>query len=84
MNQNKELSCEFEYKNDLYRVYELDEDDGDYIRSVRESKKGMYKESTETVKKILDLDIEKQFLVLNWCYKENKNAEIIDFKRFLE
>ena len=25
-----------------------------------------------------------QFLVLNWCYVENKNAQIIDFKRFFD
>ena len=61
MNQNKELSCEFEYKNDLYRVYELDEDDSDYVRIVSESKKGMYIESTKNVKRILGLDSEKQF-----------------------
>jgi len=48
-----------EVKNDLYRVYELDENDSDYVRIVRESKKGEYVESTKTVKKILDLDIEK-------------------------
>ncbi|OFK02108.1 hypothetical protein HMPREF2837_09945 [Streptococcus sp. HMSC071D03] len=59
MNQNKELSCEFEYKNDLYRVYELDEDDSDYVRIVSESKKGMYIESTKNVKRILGLDSEK-------------------------
>ena len=59
MNQNKELSCEFEYKNDLYRVYELDEDDSDYVRIVSESKKGMYIERTKNVKRILGLDSEK-------------------------
>ena len=59
MNHNKELSCEFEYKNDLYRVYELDEDDSDYVRIVSESKKGMYIESTKNVKRILGLDSEK-------------------------
>lgn len=58
MSQNKELRSEFEYKNDLYRVYGLSEDDSDYARIVRESQKGMYKESTEAVKKILDLDYE--------------------------
>lgn len=58
MSQNKELRSEFEYKNDLYRVYGLAEDDSDYGRIVRESQKGMYKESTEAVKKILDLDYE--------------------------
>lgn len=59
MSQNKELRSEFEYKNDLYRVYGLAEDDNDYGRIVRESQKGMYKESTEAVKKILDLDVER-------------------------
>lgn len=59
MNQNKELTSKFEYNNDLYCVYELDEDDSDFVRIVRESKKGMYKESTEAVKKILGLDSEK-------------------------
>ena len=49
MNQNKELTSKFEYNNDLYCVYELDEDDSDFVRIVRESKKGMYKESTEAV-----------------------------------
>jgi hypothetical protein len=58
MNRNKELRSEFEYKDDLYRVYGLAEDDSDYGRIVRESQKGMYKESTEAVKKILDLDYE--------------------------
>lgn len=58
MSQNKELRSEFEYKDDLYRVYGLAEDDSDYGRIVRESQKGMYKESTEAVKKILDLDYE--------------------------
>ena len=57
--RKQDLISEFEVKNDLYRVYELDENDSDYVRIVRESKKGMYKESTDTVKKILDLDIEK-------------------------
>lgn len=61
MNQNKELSCEFEYKNDLYRVYELDEDDSDYVRIVSESKKGMYIESTKKVKMILGLNTENSF-----------------------
>ena len=50
MNQNKELSCEFEYKNDLYRVYELDEDDSDYVRIVSESKKAMDIVRTKNVK----------------------------------
>ena len=55
----RNLICEIEDNNDLYRVYEIDEDDSDYVRIVRESNKGMYKESTETVKKILGLDSEK-------------------------
>ena len=55
----KKLSSEFEVKNDLYRVYELDENDSDYFRIVSESKKGIYVESTKTVKKILDLDTEE-------------------------
>ena len=59
MDRNKELISEFEYKDDLYRVYGLAEDDSDYARIVRESQKGMYKESTEAVKKILDLDVER-------------------------
>ena len=82
--RKQDLISEFEFKNDLYRVYELDENDSDYDTIVRESKKGKYVESTKNVKKILDLDIEKQFLVLNWCYVENKNAQIIDFKRFFD
>ncbi|WP_247932919.1 hypothetical protein [Streptococcus mitis] len=57
--RKQDLISEFEVKNDLYRVYELDENDSDYVRIVRESKKGEYVESTKTVKKILDLDIEK-------------------------
>lgn len=59
MNQNKELSCEFEYNNDFYRVYELREDNEDYARIVSDSKKGMYIESTKRVKKILGLNTEK-------------------------
>ena len=50
---------EFEYNNDFYRVYELREDNGDYSRIVRESKKGMYIEITKKVKKILGLNTEK-------------------------
>ena len=57
--RKQDLISEFEVKNDLYRVYELDENDSDYVRIVRESKKGEYVESTKTVKKILDLDNEK-------------------------
>ena len=57
--REQDLISEFEFKNDLYRVYELDENDSDYDRMVRESKKGMYIESTKNVKKILGLDIEK-------------------------
>ena len=57
--RKQDLISEFEFKNDLYRVYELDENDSDYVRIVRESKKGKYVESTKNVKKILDLDIEK-------------------------
>ena len=54
--RKQDLISEFEVKNDLYRVYELDENDSDYVRIVRESKKGEYVESTKTVKKILGLD----------------------------
>ena len=50
---------EFECNNDFYRVYELREDNGDYSRIVRESKKGMYIEITKKVKKILGLNTEK-------------------------
>lgn len=57
--RKQDLISEFEVKNDLYRVYELDENDSDYVRIVRESKKGEYVESTKTVKKILGLDREK-------------------------
>ena len=57
--RKQDLISEFEVENDLYRVYELDENDSDYVRIVRESKKGEYVESTKTVKKILDLDNEK-------------------------
>ena len=57
--RKQDLISEFEFKNDLYRVYELDENDSDYDRIVSESKKGMYVESTKNVKKILGLDIEK-------------------------
>ncbi|MCY7084683.1 hypothetical protein MK396_04855 [Streptococcus oralis] len=57
--RKQDLISEFEFKNDLYRVYELDENDSDYDRIVSESKKGMYIESTKNVKKILGLDIEK-------------------------
>lgn len=57
--RKQDLINEFEFKNDLYRVYELDENDSDYDRIASESKKGMYIESTKNVKKILGLDIEK-------------------------
>ena len=57
--RKQDLISEFEVKNDLYRVYELDENDSNYVRIVRESKKGEYVESTKTVKKILGLDREK-------------------------
>ena len=57
--RKQDLISEFEFKNDLYRVYELDENDSDYDRIVSESKKGMYIESTKNVKKTLGLDIEK-------------------------
>ena len=57
--KKENVICEFEYKNDFYRVYELREDNGDYSRIVRESKKGMYIESTKKVKKILGLNTEK-------------------------
>ena len=53
------MISEFEYNNDFYRVYELREDNGDYSRIVRESKKGMYIEITKKVKKILGLNTEK-------------------------
>lgn len=65
--RKQDLISEFEFKNDLYRVYELDENDSDYDRIVSESKKGMYIESTKNVKKILGLNTEKQFLLLNCC-----------------
>ena len=55
----RNLICEIEDSNDLYRVYELDENDSDYDRIVSESKKGMYIESTKNVKKILGLSTEK-------------------------
>ncbi|MFS9152049.1 hypothetical protein QM855_03940 [Streptococcus infantis] len=55
----RNLICEIEDSNDLYRVYDLSEDDSNYIRIVSESKKGMYIESTKNVKKILGLDSEK-------------------------
>ncbi|MCW1025091.1 hypothetical protein VYI23_04935 [Streptococcus anginosus] len=57
--RKQDLISEFEFKNDLYRVYELDENDSDYDRIVSESKKGMYIESTKNVKKILGLSAEK-------------------------
>lgn len=57
--RKQDLISEFEFKNDLYRVYELDENDSDYERIVSESKKGMYIESTKNVKKILGLSTEK-------------------------
>ncbi|WP_171019099.1 MULTISPECIES: hypothetical protein [Streptococcus] len=57
--RKQDLISEFEFKNDLYRVYELDENDSDYDRIVSESKKGMYIESTKNVKKILGLNTEK-------------------------
>lgn len=57
--RKQDLISEFEFKNDLYRVYELDENDSDYDRIVSESKKGMYIESTKNVKKILGLSTEK-------------------------
>ena len=56
--RKQDLISEFEYNNDFYRVYELDENDSDYIRIVSESKKGMYIESTKRVKKILGLNTE--------------------------
>ena len=49
---------EFEYNNDFYRVYELREDNEDYARIVSDSKKGMYIESTNRVKKLLGLNTE--------------------------
>ena len=55
----RNLICEIEDSNDLYRVYDLSEDDSNYIRIVSEPKKGMYIESTKNVKKILGLDSEK-------------------------
>ena len=59
INKEIDLISEFEYNNDFYRVYELREDNGDYSRIVRESKKGMYIESTKKVTKILGLSTEK-------------------------
>lgn len=57
--RKQDLISEFEVNNDFYRVYELDENDSDYVRIVSESKKGRYLESTKKVKKILGLNIEK-------------------------
>ena len=57
--KKENVICEFEYKNDFYRVYELREDNEDYARIVSDSKKGMYIESTKRVKKILGLNTEK-------------------------
>lgn len=57
--KKENVICEFEYKNDFYRVYELCEDNTDYARIVSESKKGMYIESTKKVKMILGLNTEK-------------------------
>lgn len=57
--KKENVICEFEHKNDFYRVYELCEDNTDYARIVSESKKGMYIESTKKVKMILGLNTEK-------------------------
>lgn len=59
MNEENDLISGVEFNNNFYRVYELDENDSDYDRIVRESKKGKYVESTKNVKKMLDLDREK-------------------------
>lgn len=59
MNEENDLISVVEFNNNFYRIYELSEDNRDYARIVRESKKGMYIESTKNVKKILGLDIEK-------------------------
>lgn len=57
--KKENVICEFEYKNDFYRVYKLCEDNTDYARIVSKSKKGMYIESTKNVKMILGLNTEK-------------------------
>lgn len=50
INKEIDLISEFEFKNDLYRVYELDENDSDYDRIVIKPKKAMDIVRTKNVK----------------------------------